>query len=238
LKKLSCNTSVVYSNLENRKTAYSINQILQLKGLSIFAVIEQFNIDGKKFRTAWSGGLDYHGKLLDTGGSTWLLDGDSALYPAYVYKGYIMKKIWLSDLLLKPVYSFSFSRYPRFNAYQNELSLNLVYKRTSFDNTVVRVQRDAEEIGGDNSWWAYHTDFGYLFNNGIIGYVSAGIGKQDWWVSPYGNIIDTDISYHFYAGNSIWLPLAKKTYLIYYQQIGIKQSIWHYTGSLKLSFSY
>ena len=238
LNRVKLSTSFSYSNLENKKSAISANQALNYKRLSLHTGFEQFKIDGKRFRDAWSGGISLQTSPFQIGVSGWSLDAKSTTYPAHIYQGYITEKYWLSDMLLQPTYRFAYSRYPEFNVYQNDLALSTTFRKTTVSVGAVRSQRDVESVGADETWWAYHAIISYPFYKGYIVSLSAGKGRQDWWVSPVGYIVDTSITNVKYLGNTLIIPLSKPVSMILYHQLGYKDDVWHYTGSFGLNVSY
>ncbi len=238
LKRFNQNTILSYSNLENKKTTLSANQCINYKRLNIQTGFEQFKTDGKRIRDAWSAGVGFQTKPFLVGISGWSLNGKTTDYPVHIYQTYITEKYWFSDLLLQPTYRFAYSEYPEFNAYQNDLAFSATYLKTTISAGAVRTQRDVENLNADASWWAYHAKFSYPFNRGYIVSLSAGKGKQDWWVSPVGFIVDTNVTNIRYLGNTISIPCSKTVDIIFYHQLGYKKDIWHYTGSLAMNVSY
>jgi tetratricopeptide (TPR) repeat protein len=238
LKKLHLYTSLSYTNLENQKSVVAANQFLTYKRLSVNTGFEQFKIKGKRWRDTWSAGLDFQTRPVQIGFSGWWLDGKANLYPAQVYQTMITEKYWLNDLMLQPFYRFAWSRYPNFNVYQNDLAFHASYRRTTISARVVHSQRDVESLNGDETFWAYHTGLGYIFNKGYTVSLSAGKGRQDWSVSPVGYVVDSYETNTKYLGITFLMPLSKMVDLIYYQQLGYKQAIWHYTGSIAMKVSY
>lgn len=238
LKKLHLNTTLSYANLENQKSAVAANHLFTYKRLSVNTGFEQFKIKGKRWRDTWSAGLDFQTRPLQIGISGWWLGGDATTYPAQVYQARITEKYWLSDLMLQPFYRFAWSSYPEFNVYQNDLAFHVTYQRTTISASIVHTQRDVENLNGDETYLAFHAGLSYIFNKGYTVGLSAGKGKQDWSVSPVGYVVDSSETNTKYLGNTLLIPLTKTVDLIYYQQLGYKQAIWNYTGSLALNVSY
>jgi tetratricopeptide (TPR) repeat protein len=238
LQKLNLNTSLSYSNLENKKSALAANQTINYKRLYINTGFEQFKIEGKRFRDAWSGGIGFQTTPFQLGVSGWYMDADTDIYPAHIYQGYLTEKYWLSDMMLQPTYRFAYSTYPEFNTYQNDLAISTTIRRTTVSAGIVHTQRDVDSPGADETWLAFHAKLSYAFDKGFIASLSAGKGRQDWWVSPVGYIVDTSITNTKYVGNTVLVPLSKSVNLVFYHQLGFKCAIWHYTGSLALNVSY
>lgn len=238
LKKVKLNTLMSYANLENKKSSLTANQILDYKRLTIKTGLEQFKADGKKIRDSWSAGISYQTRPFVLEADAWLLKGNYNIYPAHIYQAQIMERYWFNDMMLKPTYRFAYSHYPDFNVYQNALNLDYSVRRTTLGATVVHSRRDVENLNADETYLAYHGSLSYIMNKGVILGLTAGHGRQDWYVSSLGYIVDTNITNKKYIGNSILFPLSGKVDLIYYHQLGYKQKIWHYTGSVTLSVSY
>lgn len=232
------NTILAYSRLSKQKTDIALKQYCNFRALELGAGFEQYRKDNTRYRDVLTAELSYQFAPVKVTATGFKLTGDSYLYPAYTGHLELSHQYWLSETMLEPAYRYAFSYYPDFNVYQNDLNLNFYWQKLNATATLINIQRDVLSPGGDYLDWMLHATVGYPVYKGTKCYLTAGTGKQDWWIIPGGYAVDDYKTVNMYYGNSWQIPVNSKMDIYFRQQLGKRDDKWSYSNSFALGFKY
>ena len=153
-------------------------------------------------------------------------------------QGSISEQVWLHQMMLEPIYRFSYGHYPDFDTWQNDLGLKIAFAKTTLSLEAVRLDRDVESLEADQTRYACHSWLSYPLGRGCYLTLKAGWGEQDWWVNPTGFIVDTTDTITSYYGANLSLPVSENLALNVYYQMGYEQHHWRYLGNIGLNLEY
>lgn len=189
---------------------------LQLRG-------EELLYQGKHLRWIMQGSLRKQFVPLDLKlGLQHLAGTDKRIYPGNVVSLSVQPKLYLNTIFIKPVAAQHTAFFPRFNVYQSDLGISLIYPPLTATYTTSYIYQDNEAVGSDTHNWVNTAASTVRIYGDIHLGLYAGWGKMAWLTNASGNIIDDFEPATSYYGAALDAYLNKHLRLTLYHQLGIK----------------
>lgn len=186
---------------------------------------EELLYEGKHLRWIMQGSLRKQFVPLDLKLGLQHLEGtDQRSYPGNVLSLSVQAKLYPGTVAVKPLLAQHTGFFPRFNIYQSDLGISLLYPPLAATFTISYLYQDNESAGSDTHNWVNSAATSVRLYRDIQLGLYTGWGKMAWFTNASGNIIDDFEPATSYYGAALNAPLSQDLRLTLYQQLGIKNN--------------
>ncbi len=239
IERSNWQTEFAWTRPSSDANAYFASQSYSRGSWGLQAMIDEFQRDGKHYRTALQFQAHKQIGMIRSRASAQLLVGvDAESYPAQGLGVGNNAAVHIRTMALTPFHRFHLMHYPRFDVYQNDTGISINHAKADIGYQFTHLYQDNDALGSDEQRTQHHIWLGYPIGSaGRLGFY-AGWGDQSWWTTPAGASVDTYYGVDSYYGFDLFFPLAGGIYAGFYNQIGSGSSGWDYLFKVRLNFSY
>lgn len=199
---------------------------------------DELILDGSRFRGIYGISAGWQNPLGNLEASVSKLYGeDERVYPASLISLSMKPIFYIGKLQLTPSLAGMYGHFERFDIQQADLGLQATGDILFAGYTLSLHYQDNEAIDSDSNKQLHSLNLGVRI--APRAWISAYLylGKQAWWINPYGVVSDDfDASSSAY-GFSLSSPLSKRMGILLYHQIGIQDNESEHSSFITLTYS-